>query len=31
MANLAQAVQLAHVASLYDARDIEHGGPVWWP
>ena len=27
MANLAQAVQLAHVAYLYDARDIEHGGP----
>ena len=27
MAYLAQAVQLAHVAYLYDARDIEHGGP----
>ena len=27
MAHLAQAVRLAHVAYLYDARDIEHGGP----
>ena len=27
MAHLAQAVQWAHVAYLYDAHDIEHGGP----